>query len=298
MSASSEGNIFVVILNWNGKDVIEACINSLLRIPDPGFEIIVVDNASSDGSDEIIEKKYPHVELIKNDTNLLFARGNNIGITRAIERGADYILLLNNDTEVDPEFLRNMLSAIKSDSKVGIVGPKILYFDDKKRVWYGGGSFYPLIWIPKHDNIRKLDGTFEEKRSQTGYVTGCAMLIRREVVEEIGLLDPSYTIYCEDVDFCLRARRAGWSCVYEPSARVYHKVSFSSGGGLTPFKLENRIHSTFLLHKRFKPVWWRIALFPIHFIAFSIMMLLFVISGRWKLISPALKGVIRVLKSD
>ena len=297
MSASNRKNVFVVILNWNGKDVIEACIDSLLRISDPEFKIIVVDNASSDGSDEVVERKYPGVELIRNSRNLLFAEGNNVGIRRALEQGADFILLLNNDTEVAPDFLKNMLSAINSGDRVGVVGPKILYFDDKKRIWYGGGSFYPIIWVPKHDNIRRLDGSFEDMRSETGYVTGCAMLIRKEVIEDVGLLDPSYTIYCEDVDFCLRARRAGWSCVYEPSARVYHKVSFSSGGGLTPFKLENRIHSTFLLHRRFKPLWWRIALFPVHFIAFSVMILLFLFSGRWKLISPAFKGAIRVLRS-
>jgi len=296
VSEGKGAEVFVVVLNWNGRDVIEACLESLRKVKEPAIEVLVVDNASTDGSNELVRSMYPDVELIENESNLMFAEGNNVGIRRALERGARYILLLNNDTEVESDFLAFMLEAIERESTVGVVGPKILYYDTPGKIWYGGGSFYPLLWVPRHLNIRKTDGTFEDVGGETGYVSGCAMLVRRETFEDVGLLDPSYFIYCEDVDFCLRARRKGWLCLYEPRARVYHKVSSSSGGGLTPFKLENRIYSTFLLHKRYRPMWWRVLLFPVHLVSYLLMVVLLFITGKWKLLAGAFNGLRRVLR--
>jgi len=115
------------------------------------------------------------------------------------------------------------------------------------------------------------------------------------VIESIGLLDPSYTIYCEDVDFCLRAVRAGWRCLYEPSGLVWHKVSSSSGGGLTPFKLEHRIASTYRLMSRFKPGWWRVLVFPAHLGAFLLLVAALCCVGRFGLARGALRGAARIM---
>jgi len=290
--------LYVIVLNWNGEKVIAPCLASLARVSEPPLRIIVVDNASTDRSPEIVRRDFPGAELIANGTNLLFAAGNNVGLERAMALGGRFFLLLNNDTEVDPGFALRMLSAIARDPRIGIVGPKILYHDDPKRIWYGGGDFYPLIGVPRHVNIRKLDGTVPERAGETAYVSGCAMLIRREVIEGIGLLDPSYRMYCEDVDFCLRARRAGWKCRYEPSAVIRHKVSASSGGGFTPYKLENRIASTYRLFSRFKPLRWRIALFPVHLCAFLALLAALLCTGRRELLKGALRGAARVMHGD
>jgi GT2 family glycosyltransferase len=290
--------VFVIVLNWNGGSVIGPCLASLAKVADPPIETIVVDNASSDGSADIVRREAPGAELIVNARNLLFAEGNNVGLRRAIERGGELFLLLNNDTEVDPDFAARMVAALESDPKAGIVGPKIVYNDDPRRIWYGGGGFYPLLWVPRHNHIRRIDGTFPERRGETLWVSGCAMLIRREVIDSIGLLDPMYTIYCEDIDFCLRARRAGWKCLYEPAAYVRHKVSSSSGGGLTPFKLENRIASTFKLFRRFKPLWWRILMAPAQGAGFMLLALALVALGRIALLRGAMRGAARITRRE
>ncbi len=291
----TRNELYVIVLNWNGEAVIVPCLRSLLGVTEVPLHIIVVDNASTDDSVARVRSEFPEVEVIENESNLLFAGGNNAGLRRAVEAGGRYMLLLNNDTEVDPRFASAMLSALHSDSNVGIVGPKILYHDDPRRIWYGGGDFFPVLGVPRHQNIRRVDGSFTDGRRDTGYVTGCALLVRREVIEDIGLLDPRYVMYCEDVDFCLRARRAGWRCVYEPNAVVWHKVSSSSGGGMTPYKLENRLRSTYRLFARFKPLWWRIVLFPMHSVGFLILLIALILGGRWRLARGALRGMIGIM---
>ncbi len=284
--------VHVIILNWNGSAVLGPCLDSLMRVSEPPLEIIVVDNGSTDSSQDIVREDFPGVELIENGENLLFAAGNNVGIEAALERGARYILLLNNDTEVDPDFAAGLLGAF-DDPEVGIAGPKIYYYDDPGRIWYGGGGFNGLTGVPFHRGLRRMDSSLEDQPGGTGWVTGCALMARREVFEQIGALDPSYRIYCEDVDFCLRAVEAGWSLRYVPSARLWHKVSSSSGGGMTPFKLENRIASTWKLFLKHRPLWWRVLIFPVHLAGFLGLFLGLLLSGRWKLLSAAMKGAAR-----
>ena len=290
--------VHVIILNWNGREVLGPCLDSLMRVTDPPLEIIVVDNGSTDSSPEIVRQGFPGVDLIENDENLLFAAGNNVGIEAALERGAEFILLLNNDTEVDPGFAAEILRAF-DDPSVGVAGPKIYYHDDPERIWYGGGGFNRLTGVPFHRGLRRMEGSFEDMPRETGWVTGCALMARREVFRQIGHLDPSYTIYCEDVDFCLRAA-AGWSLRYVPSAKLWHKVSSSSGGGMTPFKLENRIAGTWQLFARHRPLWWRALHFPVHAAAFLGLSLCLLLTGRWKLLLAAMRGAARAtgIRSD
>ncbi|MBU8923216.1 MAG: glycosyltransferase family 2 protein [Bacteroidales bacterium] len=285
----------VVVLNWNGRDVILPCLESLGKVTDPPIRVMVVDNASTDKSVDLVRERYPGIELVENPRNLLFAEGNNVGLRKVMERGGRFLLLLNNDTEVDPDFISEMMKCM-DDKKAGIVGPKIFYFNEPTRIWYGGGGFIPLLWIPKHENIRKRQTPDDDVIRSTEWVSGCAMLVRREVMEEIGFLDPLYTIYCEDVDFCLRAREAGWKCLYAPHARVWHKVSSSSGGGMTPFKLENRIASTGRLFRRFRPGCWNILMAPVHLLVFVIMLAGLAVGGRPGLAWAAIKGVHRTLR--
>lgn len=286
----SDARIDCIVLNWNGGEVLSPCLESLRRVERPALRVTVVDNASTDGSDRLVRERFPEVELVRNERNLLFAEGNNVGIRRLLESGSRRILLLNNDTEVDPLFAGRLLDALDADPAAGIAGPKILYWDDPGRIWYGGGGFAPLVWTPRHEGIRRPDDGDGEPR-RTAWVSGCAMLVRREVFEAIGLLDPSYTIYCEDVDFCLRARRAGFGCLYAPAARVFHKVSSSSGGGMTPFKLEHRLRSTRRLHRRFRGRAWRLALLPAHGLVFLGLLAGLLLTGRRRLAAAALRGL-------
>lgn len=284
--------VHVIVLNWNGAQVIGACLDSLLRVEGASLDVIVVDNGSTDGSAALVRERYPGIELIENGRNLLFAGGNNVGLRRAMRKGARLLLLLNNDTEVDPLFAAELARAF-DDPRTGIAGPKIYYHDDPRRIWYGGGGFHPVTGVPRHLDIRRLDGPGAAAAGETGWVTGCALMVRREVLEQIGLLDPDYRIYCEDVDLCLRASRAGWRLRYQPAARVWHKVSAASGGGMTPLKIENRIAGTGLLFRRFRPLWWRLALLPLHALMLLGLGAGLMIGGRRRHAAAVLRGAVR-----
>ena len=149
--------LYTIVLNWNGESVIGPCLQSLRKVMGVQLRVIMVDNASTDGSVALVRSRFPEVEVIENQRNLLFAEGNNTGLRRALSGGARYLLLLNNDTEVEPSFAVRMCDALESDPRVGIVGPKILYFDDPRRIWYGGGDFYPVLGMPRHRHIRRID---------------------------------------------------------------------------------------------------------------------------------------------
>ncbi len=288
--------IHVIVLNWNGEDVIEECLETLCAVDYSPLEITVIDNASSDSSLEIVRERFPQVNIICNEENLLYAEGNNVGLRKYIKEGGELFLLLNNDTVVAPDFISEMAGVFERPD-AGIAGAKIYYYDDPERIWYGGGGFYPLIALPRHLNIRKLDRGTDKGIKETGYVTGCAMMIKREVLEEIGFLDPRYEIYCEDVDFCLRALKAGWKSYYSHEAHVWHKVSSSSGGGFTPYKLEKRIVSTYRLFRLHKSRVWRIVILPLYGFFFLLLALAFSLSGKWALFRSLFKGMRGVLAS-
>jgi len=210
-----------------------------------------VDNASSDGTVERVKDIFPSVDVITNSKNLRFAGGNNVGIEQAIKKGSDYFLLLNNDTIVDPDFVSELVKTAESDKKIGMVGPKVYYHDDRKRIWFAGGKVeFWKGWV-SHTGIRELDrGQYDVVR-QVDYLTGCCLLVKREVVERVGKLDESYFIYGEDADWCIRASRAGFKLLYVPSSVIWHKVSSSSGGNLSWFKNWNKLKSQLRLMARY-----------------------------------------------
>lgn len=243
--------VSIIILNWNRKDDTIACLQSIEKVSYPDFEVILVDNASSDGTIEAVKQKFPLVKVISNPENLRFAGGNNVGINYALENEADYILLLNNDTVVDPDFVSELMRAAESDGGIGMVGPKIYYYDDPKRIWFAGGKVeFWKGWI-SHIGIRELDRGQYDATRHVDYLTGCCLLVKREVIERVGKLDESYFIYGEDADWCIRASRAGFKLLYVPSSIIWHKVSSSSGGNLSWFKNWNKLKSQLRLMARY-----------------------------------------------
>jgi GT2 family glycosyltransferase len=205
--------------------------------------VLVVDNGSTDGSAEAVRREFPEVEVLETGANLLYAGGNNAGITRALANGARQIVLLNNDTVVDPDCIAALSAHLEADPRIGIVGPKILYADASDRIWYAGGelSFWRgELW---HRGIREVDRGQYDQPGDTGYVTGCCLMIRREALEQAGMLDERFRMYAEDADLCMRVRRAGFSIRYEPAARVWHKISVSSGGHLSLAKQRRKAAS-------------------------------------------------------
>lgn len=215
------------------------CLTSVFRMDYPNFETVIVDNNSQDGSFELAKNSFPSAHFIKNEENLGFAAGNNIGIRFALEKMADYIFLLNNDAAVFKDTLSKLIKAAQKQEseKIGIFSPVILK-NNSKDIWFAGGK---INWFrmraehtthnPQHTtyNIqhkiwnlqRKLHGT--NKIQDTEYVTGCAMLVKKEVFKKIGLLDENFFLYYEDADFCRRARKEGFKSAIVAGASVKHR---------------------------------------------------------------------------
>lgn len=250
-------SVCCIILSYNGKLLTIDCIRSVLESYYPSFTILIVDNASSDGSVGTIkeifsaEMKTGKVILIENRENLGFAGGNNVGILYALEKQYDYVLLLNNDTIIDPEMIRHMISGMNDFPDAGICGPKIYYFTPSDQIWFSGGEVSLWKGKSRHIGIRERDIGQYDKPAKCDYITGCGMLIKKEVLDKVGLLDTVYTLYSEDADFCMRARKAGYDSVFIPKAKMWHKISSATGGQLKWKKIKLKMKSNFIFYKRY-----------------------------------------------
>jgi hypothetical protein len=221
--------IAIVILNWNnGPDVIE-CVESLRKSTYVNYRIYIADNGSSDNSVDDIQNAYPDIPLILNRKNKGFAGGNNPGIEHALEHGADFVLLLNNDTTVAPDFLGHVVCVAESDPATGIVSPKIYYYSEPGRLWFAGGVIDLWKGHTRHLGDLEVDQGQYDHVADVDFVSGCAMLIKRKVIEDIGMLYEPMFLYYEDSDFCARARHAGYRIVMAPEAKIWHKVSSTTG---------------------------------------------------------------------
>lgn len=258
---SAQPLVCIVIVNWNGLEITLDCLHSLSRISYKNVKIVVVDNGSSDASVRTIREQFPDVTLLEMNTNLRFAGGTNAGIRYGFEQRADLFLLLNNDTTVDADFLSAMVGRITSTSTIGMVAPKIYYHGDPTRIWFAGGTISMWTGTMKHTGIRETDEGQYDAATEIEYATGCCILTKREVVEKIGLLDESYSMYTEDADWSMRARRAGYSIIYEPEAKVWHKLSVSAGGHLSLFKMRHKFRSNLRFIARYA-AWYHWLVFP------------------------------------
>lgn len=229
-------NISIVILNWNGiNDTIE-CLESLRNIDYDNYNVIVVDNGSKENEAEILNNKYgDRIKIIKNDKNYGFAEGNNVAIRSILtDNDIKYILLLNNDTVVEKYFLKELIKISEINENIAIVGPTVYYYDQKNLVQSAGGTINMWTGRRKVIGYKKLEDELNLKIQEVDYVTGAALLIKTSVVKKIGTLDPEYFTYTEDIDWCYRAKKAGYKIYHVPSSKIYHKESASTGGHMNP----------------------------------------------------------------
>lgn len=214
--------VSVVVLSYNGKSYLEECLRSVLAQSHPAYQLIVVDNASSDGSPELVRERFPQVELIRNRRNLGYAGGINVGLREA---QGELIALLNQDTVVQESWLAELARAFEMDPKIGIAGCKILFADGRTIQHAGGIITYPQA-LPDHYGYGQFDEGQYDQMKEVDYVTGAALGIRRSVLEDVGYFDEAFfPAYYEDADFCFRAREAGYKVVYIPRALVIHHES-------------------------------------------------------------------------
>lgn len=238
--------VFAIIINLNGKRHIIHCLKSLTQLSVENLKIIVVDNNSTDGSIEIIKRQFPKVEIIHNKVNLGYAGGVNKGVKWAMDKNADYVLILNNDTVFGRNFLSVLLKTLEERPKVGILGSKIYFYGNSKKIWFAGGIIDRKRFSGGHIGYKEKDKGQYDNLKEVDFITGCTMLIKHEVFEKIGFFDNRYFLYYEDVDFCVRAKRAGFKIIFVPQSILYHKVS--AGKENSPFMsyLLARNHFLFL----------------------------------------------------
>jgi GT2 family glycosyltransferase len=246
----------VVVLAWNGLRLTRETLDSLARCRVPGgwqLRVLLVDNASSDGTPAAIAAEFPWVELLALPENRRFAGGNNAGLERALAAGADAIMLLNNDVQAEAGLLEQLLAALADRPDAGAAAPLIHHAAPSDVIWYAGGRCNLALAHTSHRGIRERDRGQYRAVEETGYLTGCCLLATAGAWRGVGPLDEGYFIYAEDADWSLRARAAGYALLFVPGARLWHQVSASSGGAANAWKIYHRLRASlrlFSLHAR------------------------------------------------
>lgn len=220
--------IAVILVNWNGYSFTKACLTSLEQVEAPKFHVILVDNASKAREGLRLKEEFPHVHLIETTENLGFAGGNNIGLRYAIEQRFKQFLLLNNDTIVAPDFLKEMQIVLAKHPDCGAVQPLILFLHDQTKIWSAGGKWNSFLGYAKTLGDRAPISIFKPDNSNLDWVTGCCMLLSKEAITASGLLDEQYFAYFEDVEWSMRIRNAGYSLKLAPKAIIYHEAGAAS----------------------------------------------------------------------
>jgi GT2 family glycosyltransferase len=246
LTHTARSHVTIVVLNWNGRDDTLDCLDSLQSLDYPNYSVIVVDNGSSDDSVAAIRKQYPGYELIETGKNLGYAGGNNVGIRRALELDADYILLLNNDTLVDTGMLREFVSAAAMHPEAGVFAGKIFQLEPPDVLWYAGAR-----WLPDKGGFQHVGAGQRDVEAhcdevvETDYASGCAFFAPAASFRKVGLLDEDMFLMFEESDWCYRAKEMGLPSLFIPSAKLWHRVSASFGGKTSPlatyFLTRNRL---------------------------------------------------------
>ena len=252
MSAAPRPRVAIILLNYNGLELTRECLRSLAALQYPAWRALVVDNGSA--ADETVPLRAEFgdgPEWIRVADGRGFCEGNNLAMRRALDQGYDYLLLLNNDTTVEPDFLGPLIELMEADPSIGIAGPKIVRYFDRSRLDSIGGDI--RMGIARHVHFRK---PYPETRTDLTFVHGAAFLVRRAALEQVGFLDPDYFAYWEEGDYCLRARRAGWKIACVPRSVVYHKVG-QTNRFLSNFYIYYMVRNGFVcMRKNAPPYLW------------------------------------------
>ncbi|MBN2564017.1 MAG: glycosyltransferase family 2 protein [Phycisphaerae bacterium] len=247
--------VHAVVVNYKGMADTQICMATLEKQHYRRVQVWLVDNGSSDGSPEWVEEHCPRVRVIRNGANLGWSGGNNVGVRAALEEGADYIWLLNNDVELEPDCLGRLVEYAEEHRDVGICGPLIYDFSRRDSLsLFAGGIHYDRASVDPIDNPAAFEALPEQRR----YISGCAMFIRAEVFRKVGLIDERFFLYFEDVDFCLRAAKAGFSSAVVRDARMYHKLGSTAAGEAptSPVATYHGLRSNLLFWRKHAS-WWR-----------------------------------------
>ena len=222
--------VVVATLTWNQKADVLECLSTLVKLDYPRYEIVVIDNGSVDGTYEAVRARYPQVSLVRNSENLGCAEGVNGEIRFALQAKADYLFIIANDATVEPTTLSELVKVAERDPKIGMVHPKVYYYDQPRKIWFARGSRMNWWKGQFFGFVHKVedDGRYDEE-TEADFFPGGFTLVRTEAIKKAGLLDPDYFIFLDDSDWSLRIHRLGYTGRYAPRARAWHKPSSSVG---------------------------------------------------------------------
>ena len=206
------------------------------------FKILVVDNGSNDDSVREIKSEYPNVEVLQLDKNIGYAAGNNAGFDYLRNKNPEFVIFLNNDTTVDPNFIEPLVKTLMENSEIYQTVPKIFYADNPNNIWYAGGKVNKWLGLVYHKGIRKNDNSSFNQLEYTDYATGCCFCMRSNDFEEFGKFDTTFPMYGEDVDISLKIRDKGKNILYVPNSNIWHTVSASVGGELSIVNHKRKLH--------------------------------------------------------
>jgi len=216
--------VLVIVLCYNGIELTLCCLESLRWQTYGAVDVLVVDNSSTDNTPQIVRERFPEVTLVETGANLGFAAGNNVGLRYACAKGYDYVLLLNNDTEVAQDLVAELVAACEADARIGVAGPRIYYHDRPTTIWSAGGTIDWSQGTTAMVGLNHPDGPSFDHPAHVDFVTGCALFVRRDVLEQVGLIDERFGMYFEEVEWCVRIGRAGWRIMYIPEGKLWHKI--------------------------------------------------------------------------
>jgi hypothetical protein len=249
--------VYIVVLSWNNASDVVECLESIRKLDYPNYRIVLVDNDSTDNTPSILRERFPNVHLIVNDRNLGYTGGNNVGIRYALENGADYVLILNDDTTVEPDILSKLVHIAEADSKIGMLGPAIVSYTNHSNEYVGA----TINW---RNGTTAYGSSTASETGEVDYIAGCALMVKSRVALEIGLLDTTFFCYFEDADWCLRCRHAGYRVVAVPHAKVYHKGTPDNAQHNSTGLLYYYLRNQYLFMRRYAD-WSRWLLFQFYF---------------------------------
>ncbi|MDN3954727.1 glycosyltransferase family 2 protein [Sporolactobacillus laevolacticus] len=231
----NQPSVAIILVNWNGYKDTKECLESLTLMSYSNFQVFIVDNCSTDNSYEKLESlvknnNYSYkINLLKTERNLGFAGGNNVAIKLVQSMGIKYIWLLNNDTIVENKALYALIDCMEKRKDVGIAGSKIYYYKNNI-IWFAGGKFDIRTGKTAHIGYKKKDDGSYNTVKEVDYITGCSLIFRTDLINEIGYISEDYFLYYEETDFNIKAFQHGWKIIIVPESKIYHKVSMASGG--------------------------------------------------------------------
>ena len=228
MNEIKNPKVFVVVLAWNYYNHTKRCLESLRTVEYDNLNVLVVDNNSSDNTSENIKKDFPEFNILTLSKNLKFSGGNNEGVNHLNPEKEDFIIFLNNDTIVSKNFVKKLINPLLEDKKAIISTPKILYSSNINKIWYAGGVVNLWFGIIKHIGIRDFDGPKYTFKTKTDYASGCCFCIKFDDFRKL-YFDNDFSMYCEDVDLSLRARKMNRFILYVPDSVILHNVSQTLG---------------------------------------------------------------------